>query len=46
MNNRKRTTISLNHEVYSRLERYGKFGESFDHLIKRILDELDGARRK
>ena len=41
-----RTTVTLQRDIYSRLTGYGKTGESFNNLIKRVLDELDGARNK
>ena len=36
-----RTTINIRSEVYDRLRRHGKFGESFNSLIRRILDEIE-----
>jgi hypothetical protein len=39
--NRKRYTISINAKSYTRLRRIGLFGESFDELIWRILDECE-----
>lgn len=46
----KRTTVSLEIQVYQRLRSRGQFGESFSELVKRVLDELDkvngGIREK
>jgi predicted CopG family antitoxin len=39
----KRTTVSLDTEIYTRLRKHGKFGESFSRLIGRILDEIEGG---
>jgi predicted CopG family antitoxin len=43
--NRKRHTISINANAYTRLTRIGLFGESFDELISRILDECEGNEK-
>jgi predicted CopG family antitoxin len=40
----KRTTVSLDTKIYTRLKKHGKFGESFSRLIGRILDELEGGK--
>jgi predicted CopG family antitoxin len=37
----KRTTVSLDIEVYNRLRSKGKFGESFSQLVSRVLEDLD-----
>lgn len=37
----KRTTISLDADIYHRLKSKGKFGETFSEVIGRILDRLD-----
>jgi predicted CopG family antitoxin len=41
----KRTTVSLDKEVYQQLCKRGHFGESFSQLLKRLLDELDNLDR-
>ena len=40
------TTLSIRKETKKRLKRYGSFGESWDQLINRILDEIDKRRKK
>ena len=40
----KRTTISIDAQVYQRLKSQGQFGESFSELISRILQENDNKR--
>jgi predicted CopG family antitoxin len=40
----KRTTISLDAQVYQRLKSQGLFGETFSELISRILEENDNKR--
>ena len=42
----KRKTITLDEETYKRLGKVGTFGESFDNLINRILDEREGKKSK
>jgi predicted CopG family antitoxin len=37
----KLTTISIKPETYRRLKELGYMGESFDHLVLRILDKVD-----
>jgi hypothetical protein len=37
----KLTTISIRPETYRRLKELGYMGESFDHLVFRILDKVD-----
>ncbi|MBV9175462.1 MAG: hypothetical protein JO297_00320 [Nitrososphaeraceae archaeon] len=44
--NRKRYTISINANAYTRLRHYGLFGESFDDLISRILDFYEGNQKR
>lgn len=34
-----RTTISLQKETYDRLKQAGRFGESFDKLLVRLLEK-------
>jgi len=38
---RRRTTVSLDIEVYRRLRLRGEFGQTFSEVIGRILDQLD-----
>ena len=40
----KRTTISLDPEVYERLCSMGHFGETFSFLVARLLDELETTK--
>jgi len=35
------TTLSIRKETKERLRKYGSFGESWDQLINKILDEID-----
>jgi len=37
----KRTTVSVDEQVYQQLCKRGLFGESFSQLLKRLLNELD-----
>jgi S-adenosylmethionine synthetase len=41
----KRTTVSLDNQVYQQLCKRGHFGETFSQLLKRLLDELDSLDR-
>lgn len=41
----KRTTVSLDANVYHRLKSRGEFGETFSEIIGRILDQLDARNR-
>jgi hypothetical protein len=41
-----RKTLSIGIETYQRLKGFGKFGESFDDLFNRILDELEECKRE
>lgn len=34
----KRHTVSIKHDLYTDLHTYGRFGESFNDLLARILD--------
>jgi hypothetical protein len=38
------TTIQLTRETKDRLQSYGKMGDSFDSLINRILDQINGMK--
>jgi hypothetical protein len=40
-----RKTLSIDEETYNRIKEYGKFGESFDELFNRILNEIDESRK-
>lgn len=42
----RRTTVSLDTQIYLRLKDHGKFGETFSNVIARILDELEGVKTK
>ena len=39
-----RKTLSIGTETYQRLKGFGKFGESFDDLFNRIMDEIEECR--
>ena len=41
-----RKTLSIGVETYQRLKGFGKFGESFDDLFNRILNELEECKRE
>jgi len=34
-------TIKINSSTHKRLEQYGKFGDTFDSIINRLLDEKE-----
>lgn len=36
------TTIQVTRETKDRLQSHGKMGDSFDSLINKILDQIDG----
>ena len=40
--NLKRKTLSLSEKTYNRLAKYGRWSESGDDLINRILNEREG----
>ena len=42
INNSKRKQISLENSVISRLEKHGKFGETYSELVSNILDQIEG----
>jgi len=42
----KKTCIALKVSTIARLKKAGRFGESYDSLINRLLDELEGEKRK
>ena len=35
-------TLKINEDTHERLKKYGKFGESFDDLLNRLMDIADG----
>jgi predicted CopG family antitoxin len=41
-----RTTITVHEDVYYRLLDVGKFGESFNDLLNRILDSYEEKNKK
>jgi hypothetical protein len=41
-NNNRRKQISLYNSVISRLEKHGKFGETYSELVSNILDQVEG----
>jgi hypothetical protein len=41
-NNNRRKQISLYNSVISRLEKHGKFGETYNELVSNILDQVEG----
>jgi hypothetical protein len=41
----KRTTLSVDEQVYQQLCKRGRFGESFSQLLKRLLNELDDLNK-
>lgn len=41
-----KTTLPCKKVTRIRIKDYGKKGESYDHLINRILNELDELRKK
>jgi predicted CopG family antitoxin len=43
-----RHTVSITSNVYTRLRNHGRFGESFNDLVNRLVDEIeekDAAQR-
>jgi len=40
------STIPLKKETIQRLKKHGKFGESWDELVNRILDNLEKEMRE
>jgi macrodomain Ter protein organizer (MatP/YcbG family) len=41
-NNNRRKQISLENSVISRLEKHGKFAETYSELVSNILDQIEG----
>ena len=41
-----RKNLNVSDDTYERLKSHGKFGESFDELINRILDVMEDKARK
>jgi hypothetical protein len=39
----KRTTVSLDMQIYQRLRSRGHFGESFSDVLTRVLDQLENT---
>ena len=42
----RRHTASIRDNVYAELLEYGKFGESFDNLLNRLMDNMDTKSKK
>jgi len=41
-----RKTISVDIETWERLKSFGKFGESFDDLLNRLMDSIERMERR
>lgn len=41
-----RKTISIGTETWERLKKLGKFGESFDDLLNRLMDNIEKMERR
>lgn len=41
-----RKTISIDTETWERLKQFGKFGESFDDLLNRLMDTIEKVERR
>ena len=41
-----RKTISIDTSTWDRLKTFGKFGESFDNLLNRIMDNIEKMERR
>ena len=41
-----RKSIFVSNEVYARIIKYGKFGETYNDVIKGILDKLESKDNK
>lgn len=38
--------IRVNDETHERLKKHGKFGESFEDIINRLMDVVEGKTKK
>ena len=41
-----RKNISIDEKTWERLKEYGKFGDSFDSLLNRLMDIVDRTEKK
>jgi predicted CopG family antitoxin len=41
----KRICVTLNYKIYERLKNHGKFGDSFNDIILRLIEEVELSRR-
>jgi len=39
------TTQKLDKSTLARLQKYGKMGDSFDDVLNKVLDQLEGKRK-
>ena len=39
------TTQKLDKSTLARVQKYGKMGDSFDQVLNKILDQLEGKRK-
>jgi predicted CopG family antitoxin len=46
LHERNRTTITLSKQNYERLKKFGSFGESFDDVLTKVLQQLTEQDRK
>lgn len=43
---KRRTTVTLRQDNYERLKSLGRMGESFNTVLGRILDQVEGKEKK
>ena len=41
-----RKNLNVSDDTYDRLRRHGQFGESFDELLNRLLNDIEGKPTK
>ncbi len=41
-----RKNVNISEETYGRLKTFGKFGESFDDLLNRLMDNMESKPKK
>jgi predicted CopG family antitoxin len=41
-----RKNVNIAEDTYDRLKTFGKFGESFDDLLNRLMDNMDSKSKK
>ena len=41
-----KSTLRISHELKKRLRKHGEMGESYEDVIRKLLDEVEKAERK